>query len=505
MGRESITTPKRHTLARGIIWVLVGQVTFITTGYALHAFLARWLTPAQYGIFGVAMTLLTWAEITVNNGIPVALQKLLPEALARRDDPDAGHTIPALKRGAWRWQLALAAGVFAALFFGSPLIAWLLRDPGMTFFLRLAFVDLLTMGVYAFYRGLVNGYRDFMGLGLSIAFYSLTKLVSSVLLVMAGFGVSGALVGNVISSLGGLAGMSWFARRWERRQARPTPAGGAEDAGSRVMRFALPVLLFTLVSNLLVNMDLWGVKALLADDAQAGYYAAALNLANAPRFVLLAFSFTLLPALSGAIADQSWELARTYLRQVMRYLGLLLVPGVMMVIGTAGPLIRLIYSPKFAPSAPILAVLIVSASLYSMYVTLVSALLADDRPGLALAIPLALAPVEVGALVLVTPRWGPVAAAGVSAVTVLGALVLVLVYIFRRFAPRPDVASLARAIVAAGGMFLVTRLYVPSGILLFPYFGLLLIIYLTLLIGLGELREEDTALLLGLVPRLRRP
>jgi len=484
--------------------VLVGQVAFILAGYLLHAFLARWLTPAQYGVFGVAMTLLTWAEITVNNGIPVALQKLLPEALAQAANPNGGGGIPAIKRAAWRWQLALAVGIFVVLFLGSPAIAWLLHDPAMTFYLRLAFIDLLAMGLYAFYRGMVNGYRDFMGLGLSIAFYSLTKLVCSVALVLAGFGVGGALVGNVISSLGGLAAMVWFTRRWERRQSLSAPASETPGAGSRVIQFALPVLLFTLVSNLLVNLDLWSVKALLADDAQAGYYAAALNLANAPRFVMLAFSFTLLPSLSGAIADQSFELARSYLRQTMRYLGLLLVPGIAIVVGTAGPLIRLIYSPKFMPSAPILAVLIVGASLYSTYVTLVSALLADDRPQLALAIPLALVPFELAALRLLIPRWGVLAAAAVSTLIVSGALAMVLVYIFRRFAPRPDLLSLSRAALAAGGMFLLTRVYVPHGFLLFPYYALLLVVYAVLLLVLGELHEEDTKLLLGIVPQLSR-
>jgi len=499
-----ITTHRSHALARGVVWVLVGQVAFIVTGYALHAFLARWLTLAQYGIFGVAMTLLTWAEITVNNGIPVALQKLLPEALADRTAPDHGSTVPAIKRAAWLWQLAFLIGIFATLFLLAPLLARALHDPRMTFYLRLAFVDLLAMGVYAFYRGMVNGYRDFVGLGLSIAFYSLTKLACSVALVIAGFGVGGALVGNVLSSVGGLIAMFWFTRRWERMHRLLPQSAGPNDASATVIRFAVPVLLFTLVSNLLVNMDLWSVKALVADDAQVGYYAAALNLANAPRFVLLAFSFTLLPSLSGAIADHSWDLARTYLRQTMRYLGLILVPGVALVIGTAEPLVRLVYSAKFAPSAPILAVLIVGASLYSMYVTLVTALLADDRPGLALAIPLSLAPVEVGALVWLIPRWGALAAASVSAITVLVALTLVLAHIFRRFAPKPDLASLGRATVAAGCMFLVTRLYLPTGWLLLPYYILLLIVYLVLLLVLGELRSEDINLLYGIVAPYRK-
>ncbi len=87
----------------------------------------------------------------------------------------------------------------------------------------------------------------------------------------------------------------------------------------------------TLASNLLLQIDLMGVQRLVADDVQVGYYSAAVILADAPRLILLAFSFTLLPSLSHAITAGDLPQARSYLRQVIRLLALAIVPIVAVV------------------------------------------------------------------------------------------------------------------------------------------------------------------------------
>ena len=62
-------------LPRGALYVALGQATFVLSGFALHLVLTRWLTQAMFGVFNVVMTVLVWLEITVNNGVPVALQR----------------------------------------------------------------------------------------------------------------------------------------------------------------------------------------------------------------------------------------------------------------------------------------------------------------------------------------------------------------------------------------------------------------------------------------------
>jgi O-antigen/teichoic acid export membrane protein len=503
-------------LPLGALYLIVGQGVFLLTGYLLHAFLARSLTPTMYGVFGVAMVVLGWAEITVNNGVPSALQKFLP---------DISLSEQSVRRAAARSQLAIGVAVFLALFLAAPWLAALLNDPSLTGYLRLAFVDILAMAAYGYYRGVLNGWRVFRQLAVTIAVYALTKLLAISILVYLGWGVQGALVGNVVASLGGLAaGFLWTRRRRTGRQTRSqnlpvTPAApeavtqagasaereamspGAAVDERTILAFVLPAVLFTLASNVMLGLDLMGVKALVADPDQVGYYTAAVNLANAPRLVLLAFSFALLPALSHAIAARDQTQTRHYLRQVIRLLALVLLPLLALVTATAEPLVAFVFTDAYLPAAPILTVLIFTYSAYTLYITLVSALLAENRPGRALAVPVALLPVALVLVWLGVTYFGTMGAAFASLVSVAAAATVVNVYVFRRFRPAVDRRSLARIVLASAVVWVVARLWAPSGLLLILAYALLGALYLGLLFALGEIKPQElTVVVASLAP-----
>lgn len=473
-----MTGPDRQ-LARGTFYLAIGQAAFLLSGFALYAFLARWLSPSLFGIFRVAMSLLIWIEITVNNGVPAALQKYLPDpSLVERS----------VRRAAARCQAVLSVGVFGLSFLAAPWVAALLRDPDLTGYLRLAVVDVLGMGAYAYYRGVLNGKRAFRQLAATITLYALTKLAVSSLLVYAGLGVEGALVGNIASSLGGLAVAWLWTRRWP---ILPGPDTGPELTERQVWAFVLPAIAFTLSSNLLLGLDLMGVQAMRSGSAEVGYYGAAVVLADAPRLVLLAFSFTLLPSLSHAIAAQDLAQTRDYLRQVIRLLALAILPVLALVAGTAEPLVTLLFSATYRPTAPILTVLIFSYAAYSVYITLVTTLLAENRPGRALAIPTALLPVAAGLIWLGVSRLGVIGAALASLISVSAAALVVIGYIVRRYRPTVDLVSLSRIAVASFLVWGVARLWSPSGLTLILAYGVLGALYLALLLALGEVRPRD--------------
>ncbi len=474
-------------LTRGTLYVAVGQGSFLVTGYLLHAILARELSPASYGIFNVAMTLLVWVEITVNNGVPSALSKFLPdESLSER----------AVLRAAARCQALISLGVLVVMFLAAPLLALLLRDPALTGYLRLALLDVLAMGAYAYYRGVLNGWRFFRQMSLAITAYSLAKLAAITLLVGLGFGVQGALAGNVVASLGGLAaGYFWTRRRQRAFGAPPGERGDAAPLGlafgeGRILAFVLPTVLFTLASNVLLGLDLMEVQALLPDDL-VGYYSAAVKLAEAPRLVLLAFTFTLLPSLSHAIAAGDATRARHYLEQTIRLLALVLLPLIALVMATAEGAMTFVFPAEYRAAAPILTVLILAYTAYAVYITLVTTLLAENRPGRALLIPLALLPLEAAVIWLGITRLGVIGAALASLASVATAAGVVLAYVLRRYRPAAGARSLVRIGVASAVLWAIARWWSPSGLALLLAYGLLAGLYLALLLLLGELRARD--------------
>ena len=490
-------------LSQGSLYVAVGQGIFLLTSFVLYAILARLLEPAPYGLFRVAMTILIWVEITVNNGVPAALQKFLP---------DASLSEYAVRRAAARVQALVGGGVFLIFFLAAPLLAALLRDPELTGYLRLALLDMAGMSAYAYYRGFLNGKRAFRQLASAIAAYGLTKLLVSSLLVYAGWGVNGALLGNVASSLGGLAVAYLWSRRWPKAPvstsaASAGPSGTGRKVDEReILAFVLPAVGFTLASNLLLQIDLLGVQRLVYDDVQVGYYSAAVILADAPRLILLAFSFTLLPSLSHAIAAGDLAQACSYLRQVIRLLALAILPMVAIVTATASSLAAFVFGETYRPAGPFLAVLIVSYGAYSVYITLVTTLLAENRPRRALAIPLALLPVAAVFIWLGITWLGPIGAAWASLLCVGSAALIVTVHVLRRYQPGVDPGSLARIALASAVVGGVAWLWSPSGLWLAIGYVLLGSLYLALLLALRELRFQDLTQIATLLtqPRLGR-
>ena len=489
-----MTTDLDGQLPKGALYVSLGQGAFLLSGYVLQMILARWLGPSQFGVFVVVMNVLVWVEITVNNGVPSALQKFLPdESLPERS----------VRRAAVRVQAMIGAGVFLVLFAAAPLLAVLLRDRALAAYLRLAFLDILAMGAYAYYRGVLNGWRAFPQLALIITAYSFTKLLVSSLLVYLGLGVEGALIGNIASSLGGLAAGFLWTRRLGIRNGMQDEPTGLPPFERQIFAFVVPTILFTLASNILLGLDLMVVKALQADADLVGYYGAASNLANAPRLFLLAFSFTLLPSLSHAIAARDDAQTRHYLRQTIRLLSLVLLPIIALVTSTARSLVTFVFSAPYQPAAPILSVLIFTYAAYTVYITLVTALLAENRPGWALAIPGALLPVALGAIWLGASRFGGMGAAFASLFSVSSAAVVASAYVFHRYRPSVDIRSLARITLASlaafgGGRLLSTVPLVdwaPAAATLLAGYALLGGLYLGLLLALREIHLQDLALL----------
>jgi O-antigen/teichoic acid export membrane protein len=259
----------------------------------------------------------------------------------------------------------------------------------------------------------------------------------------------------------------------------------------QILAFVLPSVLFTLASNVLLGLDLMGVKALVADPDLVGYYTAAVNLANAPRLVLLAFSFALLPSLSQAIATHDQIQARHYLQQTIRLLALVLLPVLALVAATAESLVVVVFSASYRPAAPILTVLIFGYAAYTVYITLVTTLLAENRPGRALAIPVTMLPVAAG-LIWVGVTWlGALGAAFASLFSVASVMVVVIGYIFRRFRPTVDGRSLARIVLASAVVGGLAWLWAPSGLMLIVSYGSLGGLYLILLLALGEVKFQD--------------
>jgi O-antigen/teichoic acid export membrane protein len=462
--------------------VLAGQVAFVLCGYLLHFYTSRALDALAFGTYGVIMTVLNWMQNALNNGVPWAVRRFLAA------DPEASPTI--LRKGLV-WQTIVGCMLFSGSVLLAPWFSTLAADIAMTPYLRLAVIDLLTMALYTFYRGALNGLRLFAAQGVSLAAYAMAKLAFAILLLRVGYSLAGALVGNTMGTVAGWLVSWWLLHRLAGQTARK-PIGHTSAYGGRaLLGFALPTVVFTLASSFLTSIGLVAVKAVVREPWQVAHYSAAHQLALAPTLLLVTFSWTLFPLLARSIADRDAALTRTYIRAALRLLGLVLMPGIALVLGTSPNLLSIVYPAEFEAAGPLLSLLILSTGLYSVYMVFANAILAEGRTLLALGVPCFLAPISLGATWYLAQQVGAVGAALAAVLTTAVAAVAHGTYVLRRFAVQLDWTSLLRVAGASTVIYALTRFYTPRGLWLVVYYALVAVVYLGLLLFTSEITWHD--------------
>ncbi len=454
---------------------MAAQGVFMLSGYALNVFLARYFGPEIYGQFGVAMAVLVWVEFFVINGAPTAMQKFLSE------DSDNAAALVKLGRRLQLGYVLVILLLFAAM---TPLISAGLNDSALEQLLWIAAPDIVLYGLYWFYLGVHSGLHRFESQAFVIICYALSKAASSIVLVLLGAGIAGALIGNFLASASGLVIGAWLMQRIKMPPATTT------EHYSRFTKFAVPVILYTLSINALLYIDLLFVKHSLT-PAAAGYYTAAATIARAPYFIFLGLASTVLPALSRMLAQENLEAARNLLRHTMRMLFGLLVPVLILITANADHVVELLYSRAYDSATPILRLLILGIAMYTLLVVLCTIMSADGYPHRAFHISLGAAVIDVPLCLIFVPMWGAQGAASATLIASTLGVMAAGAHVLQRFGSIFPWRSLLRVAIAGTAIFGLTLWWRSMGWMLLVELALLFGVYFFVLYVFGELKSFE--------------
>jgi O-antigen/teichoic acid export membrane protein len=466
----------RSWTARGVLQGVVGRSAFFAFGYLATIILARGLGPVDYGVYGVVMSVLLWIEQTSKSTIAPAAAILIP-----KED----HDPAALEQTALFLNFLLFILLFITLWFTAPLLADFFKIHGGADLFRLAALDLPLFGMYAVYRGVLLGHREFFSVNVADVLYSVAKLVAVVLLLVLWLSVPGALVANALASIGALL---FVMSRLSIRMLRP-----ATRLISPLVHFALPLGVYMLGLQTIATLDLWLLKWLSPgqEAPTIGIYVAARNVAIVPSVILMAVSDVLLPSFSHAVAKNDAGLARRYLQGGVRFLWIIGLPVAFFFILTAQDIMVLLYSASFGEGGAYLRVLILHALSLAFITLFASALSASGQPYLSGAPLFLLIPPALLLNIVLIPRYGAVGAAYASALTgLLGAIALgVLVY--KRFGPLIQGRTFLNVMIAVALMAGVASQLAVTGPLSVLFYLGCLAIYGVGLVVLGEVTRRD--------------
>jgi O-antigen/teichoic acid export membrane protein len=468
---------ERRRAASGKAQLLVARLVFLAGGMLVAIVLARSLGPAQFGAYGVLMTLLTWVEMTIGGGMPGATTKVL--AL----NPGAEAAVEQTSR-----LLCVGMGLlfFAIGWVLAPALADLFQMPDGAWLFRLAFADVPVMAAFFAAQGMLFGSRRFGLYAVALVLMMLVKLIAVLVLLRLGFGLSGAMLAHLAATVAALVFVL----------ARMTPSRAAprRDLARAMLHVALALVTYSFAFQVLTNLNLWQLKGLTpADSAAAGLFVAALNVARVLTVIPSAISSVVFASVSHAVAAGDEAAANRHVRDAVRLALLLAAPAVALLVAEAGPIIDLLFADAYAGAAPVLQLLAVVFALIALLDIVCQARMASGGGSGAPPLVGALALAAFAAGWLLIPIGEAVGAALAQLLPLLVGVVLAVLMAIRRFgpvlAPAPALRILAMAALTGG----LALLLPGQGIWLLGELALCGLFYLAGLALLGELRPADLA------------
>lgn len=469
--RGESTADVARLAGRGTILITAAKAWFIVSGAGIHFSLPRMMSAEQFGVYQVVISAVSIINAVVVAATSQAVSKYISQEEGKADS---------VRSKSLRLQTLVGGTISLGFFLLSPVLAHLLNDARLTPYLRLAALITLAYSFYSVYVGYFNGKKLFLAqAGLDMT-YSTLKLGLIVFFVWLGYGVAGGVGGFALAAGCALALSAYIAR------------GGTQRGDVRavdVFKFQTLLLMFTLVLNVLQRIDLMLIKSLSSVDTtiastNAGYYGAAVNVANVTYQSVVAVAAVVFPLVSQSSFAEDKARTQKYVSNTLRFTLLIMALMAAVFSANAGEVLRLIYPDEFVAAAGALSIVafgILFFGVLNVETTMISAM---GKPEVGLII----GAITLGAnwtlnSMLIPSRGIKGAAIGTTASMLLGAA-LASGYVLRKTGALIPLRALARIGIAAGIVFAGSAATSPASRLLIvvklitlslAYFGALLV------------------------------
>lgn len=471
----------------GALSVTLAQAIVLAFGYVTHFWVGRALGPGSYGIFGVALSLQTIVGLAQTQGVPMAVSRFVAQ--------DEKHA-QSILRQSLQVQFIVSICISVITLLLAPLLAYFLGDASLVSYIRFVALVLFLQSFFPVFPQFLAGLHRFNQQAVLTTVYALAKVVGSIGLLYI-WHIYGALAGFAVGGVvGGLLG--WY---WSRRVGT---SAWRKLALKQFLTFAGVYFLILVGLQILISLDLFMVKAIMKDNVQAGYYNAAVTLSRIPYSLLQALAFILLPSVSALTKPgASHDAAAKFIRDTLRYLIALIVPGVALAASTSQGLIRLFFSGKFDPAAPVLTILMIGLGSLAFYLLLANIVAGAGRPQAGLVITIGMLCISAVAGVVLIPHYRLIGAAWQTTIAGVFGLVLLSAYTFYTFKIPLPIRSSSNILIASAAACATTYVWPHLTLLLPVEYVLALIVYLATLFVLKEITAEDRRRLASIHPKLK--
>ena len=329
-------------MSRGIVYSVISQAFLILGAYIIHVYLARILGPAKYGIFGICIALITICHVFLSSGVRQVVSKSV-----------TGHPESAkyfLNKGILiQISISSLLGLFVVTF--SNNIAYFFGDMGLEKPLYLSATIIVMQSLFVAYMGVLNGLKRFGAENVLMCTYSVVRTFAAIILVYLGMGVLGGLSGFLIASIVAIILGIILTKDFPSQKHTTIKFGN-------MLKSSVPVIVIFSAFTFIMNVDLLAVKYFVRGDEFTGYYTSAAAISQLTYRLLIAFGVVLFPFVSSSFHRNNVEQTRKYIREVIRYSSLVVLPVVILFYLYANDIVLLIYGSDYHFASAILKMLV---------------------------------------------------------------------------------------------------------------------------------------------------
>ncbi|HRY82178.1 MAG TPA: flippase [Candidatus Moranbacteria bacterium] len=474
---------KKQSVVSSILWLAIAEIFFNFSGYVIHAFLGRMLGPADYGRYGLIVTLTTMIIMLIGNGIPTAMSKYISGFFEKQP----GLVLNVKKKAAFL-QFFLIGFITIIFFLLAPVLSFLLRDPTLTPLFRISSLIIPSFAAASFYLYFYIGIHRFNLQSTLKIVRSFAKIFFIIGLAYF-FGLKGSVIGYILSPA--TVFLTAFFIDWLFID-RQFPKDNQEVFDwKKLINYAWPVTLFMIFYELLISLDLYLVKGVLANDHLTGIYNASLTVGRIPYYLFYALTLVMLPSISRAITQNNHEEAKRIMTQTFRLMFMILVPIIILMVVYATPLIQLFFGSRYADSALPMQILAPGVGFLTIFYIISFALNGAGKVKIPMYVALFGMILNAGLNYVMISRFGISGSAAATSIVSVIITLIILLYAFQYFGSFVEIKKILKILLAGIAMFLASYFFPPQKWIFILWGAILSGVYLFALIILKEFTKND--------------
>jgi O-antigen/teichoic acid export membrane protein len=479
-------------VAKGGAIQIVGQFTQKAVTFLLVAIAVRMLGTSQYGLYRQVFQVLMILTTIASGGFPPAAVRFIAQARATGNHGGVRGAAAVTLASTFVVSIIIAVGV---LVWTDPLAgAFVESSQQMEYFSFLLRVGVAYVPLYAgmqVLRFCTQAYKT-MGPGVMTGnvIQPLARLLFTVIALVAGFAVTGAVLALVVSAaIGMLAGVFFFKRLLTKEEESAPPSLAVKP----ILRFAFPQAGVALFSTQSLGLGILLV-GIYGSNRDVGLYGVAQALQLAGGLFLTSIVGIFAPVVVGIYERRDIARLQSLYQTINRWVATFSVPVFIALIMQPEFFTRLLGGQDAIGAASLVPILAIGNLFFVTTGPSAQLLSMTGRPGINLINSICSVSLYVGLGVLFAPRYGLVGVAVIdafvtAAINIVRAVegkIIVGVQPFGRTFIKPVAAALGAAAFLALWRTFVGHA-VPTAVV-----GLLIgaLIYVSILIVLGSDPEE---------------